>query len=207
VIVVVALALAAMIIAARGGRRRRVRRARERLGSLLPQLAADLARAVRGGATLPTALEEAAQAASGPIKEQLDSVLGSIQRGRTTDQALQAWADRSPVVAVELLVRSCRFGTQHGGDLAAALDGVAAALLDELELADETRALTAQARGTAAVLVALPPLGAAVFVVVDPRVGHTLLFTAGGTVCLGIGLALDAAGAGVARALVRSALR
>ena len=206
-IVLVAGAVVAVLLAARHHRRQRDRRVREQLALLLPQLAADLARSVRGGATLPVALDDAARAASEPLRGELEAVVGSMQRGRTADQALRAWADRSLGAGVTLLVRSCRFGTHHGGDLAAALDGVAATLLDELELADETRALTAQARGTAAVLVALPPLGAAVFVLVDPRVGHTLLFTAGGTVCLCVGLALDAAGAAVARTMVRAATR
>lgn len=206
-IVVAGVVVVTVLMTARGRVRRRRRRVREQLDSLLPQLASDLARAVRGGATLTMALADAARAASEPLRGELGAVVGAMQRGRTTEQALLGWAERSSATGVDLLVRSCRFGTHHGGDLAAALDGVAAALLDELELADETRALTAQARGTAAVLVALPPLGSAVFVLVDPRVGHTLLFTVGGTVCLFVGLALDAAGAAVARAMVRSAIR
>ena len=65
-------------------------------------------------------------------------------------------------------------------------------LLKPLELLDEVRALTAQARLSAGVLVALPVVGTVGFSFLDPAVGRVLLLTPSGWACLVVGGALEA---------------
>ena len=79
-------------------------------------------------------------------------------------------------------------------------------LLDRVEVADEARALSAQARSSAVVLVALPPFGAACFCLLDPAVAATLFTTPFGWGCLVAGAALDGVGAWVMRRMVAGAL-
>jgi tight adherence protein B len=173
----------------------------------MPQVAGDLARAVRAGASLPTALAEVAARVGGALGPELASVVHAVERGHDLDTALAGWRDRSAVDGVELLVGACRFGADHGGDLARALDGVSVSLLDALEVGDETRALVSQARTSAAVLVVLPPLGAAAFALADPTVAAVLLGSAAGWVCVTVGLGLDALGAWISARIIGSALR
>jgi tight adherence protein B len=176
----------------------------------LPAVAAALARSVRSGAGLVDAFDEVAATvvtSGSQLCADLGQVTAWVARGVRVDDALQRWSDRSHDPAVALLVAACRFGHAHGGDLAAALDGAAVALLDQLEAADEARALASQARTSAGVLVALPILGAAGFSLLDPRVARTLLTTPAGLACLVTGTALEAAGAWVLSRMVRSALR
>lgn len=185
--------------------RRRARQDRE-----LPAVAAALARSVRSGATLPVALEEVAArgvAPGSPVAADLAAVTASVRRGATVDEALEGWRDSASEPGVALLVAAARFGHAQGGDLAAALDGAAVALLDQVEAADEATALASQARTSAGVLLALPVLGALGFSLLDPRVGRTLLTTPAGLACLAVGSALEAAGAWVLSRMVRSALR
>lgn len=172
----------------------------------LPRLASDLARSVRAGATLGTALSEVGHRLPGALGGELQTVIGHIDRGDTVDRALHRWRIDTTVTGVDLLVGACRFGVDHGGDLGRSLDGVAASLLDRLEVEDETRALAAQARTSAAVLVLLPPVGAAVFAVADPSVAAVLLGSTAGWVCVAAGTALDALGAWISARLVRTAL-
>lgn len=173
----------------------------------LPQVAADLARSVRSGSSMHTAFGVVSDRAGGLLGPELRSVAHAIDRGRSLDAALGEWQERTEVSGVDLLVGACRFGVRHGGDLTRALDGVAAALLDALEVADETRALVAQARTSAAVLLALPPLGAALFALADPAVAGVLLGSTAGWLCVVVGLGLDALGALVSGRIIGSALR
>lgn len=189
----------------RSGRVER-RRAR-RLGAQLPWVASTLARSVHSGATLPGALDEAAEALGEPAGSALERVVGAVGRGMPVESALAAWASAERLEAVDLLVAAVRLGHRSGGDLALALDAVAVSLLDRIEVADEARALASQARTSAVVLVALPPFGAVCFCLLDPAVAGTLLGTPIGWTCVVVGVLLDVAGARVMRRMVDGALR
>jgi tight adherence protein B len=186
---------------------RRRRRHREGLERMLPVLATDLARSVRSGATLHAALADATGAVGSELGADLAAVIDATTRGRRLGDALEDWRIRRNSPGVDLLVRTCRFGAGYGGDLSVALDGVAAALLDAAEVADETAALTSQARASVWVLVSLPPAGALVLATVDPAVAGVLTGTAVGWVCLAAGAFLDATGAALSMWLVRRATR
>jgi tight adherence protein B len=108
---------------------------------------------------------------------------------------------------VSILATAAGVGHREGGDLAVALDAAAVTLLDRAEVRDEAHALSTQARTSAAVLVALPPFGAACFCLLDPAVAATLFTTPLGWTCLLVGAALDGAGAWVMRRMVDGALR
>jgi tight adherence protein B len=170
----------------------------------LPTVATALARSVRAGASLHLAVGEVATGTTPPVRGDLDELLGAVGRGVGLDDALVQWERRRRSHAVTLVVAACRLGLADGGELAAALDGVAVSLLDTLEIADEARALSSQARSSAAVLVALPVLGAVGFSMVEPAVASMLLTTRAGWLCLVVGVGLDVAGAKVIARLVRS---
>lgn len=182
----------------------RLARRRERA---LPTVAGALARSVRTGSTLHAAFAEVADTESAPLDDELAAVHTAVVRGRSLDDSLRAWCDQSGSPSVDLLVAACAFGVRDGGDLAAALDGAAVTLLDRLDVADEARASTSQARSSAIVLVALPVIGAAMFCLLDPAVATTLTSTSAGRLCLVVGVVLDGAAAWVMARLVRRALR
>lgn len=185
------------------------RAARElsRLQRQLPGIAASLARSLRSGATLRVALEEVAAGVDAPARDDLEQMLRGARSGIALDAVLGDWARARRSSSVDLLVAACRFGHAEGGDPAAALDGAAVSLLDGIEVVDEARAVSSQARTSAAVLVALPVLGAIGFSLLDPSVAATLFATTPGLVCLVLGLSLDALGAWVIARMVRSAIR
>lgn len=187
----------------RARRRRRLREA----GRALPGVVSDLARAVRGGATLGVALRDVATVVGGVLGAELRTVVALLDRGHPLDRVLDTWGRSSRVDGTDLLVAACRFSAGRSRALDRALDGVAAALLDRIEVADEVAALASQARTSAIVLVTLPPAGAALFSVLDPGFLPVLVGTTVGRLCLLIGLALDVAGAWSASALVRRAVR
>ncbi len=180
-------------------------RGRRRLEQQLPVVAATLARSVRAGATLEMALVDASRSVDEPASAQLAEVAASIDRGVPVVAALERWSRRCGSDQVDLLVAAARLGYAHGGDLGAALDGAAVSLLDRIEVADEARALSAQATTSAVALLALPPFGAVCFILLDPRVGSTLFGSAVGWACLVVGSTLDVIGAAVMMRMVRAA--
>jgi tight adherence protein B len=176
----------------------------------LSAVAMSVSRLVRSGSGLADALDETARTvvpAGSSLRAELLGVTAHVRRGGSIDGGLSRWQGERNDRSVDLLVWACRFGHAQGGDLPAALDGAAVSLLDRAEAADEARALASQARTSAAVLLCLPPVGAASFALLDPSVASTLLTTGAGLACLAGGLTLETAGAWVLSRMVASALR
>lgn len=180
------------------------RRARQVYERQLAHVAAELARSVRSGASLPTAVAELARIAEPPVAADVSAVHEALRRGVAVDDALADWSARAGTASVDLVVTAARLGHAEGGDLAAALDAVAVSLLDRIEVADEAHALGAQARASTWALLALPPFGAACFSLLDPAVGRTLFATPVGWACLVSGATLELLGAVVMSRLVAS---
>lgn len=204
-----AVAVAAPLLAMGGRRwwRRRVDRTeRRRAARDLPGAVSDLARSVRSGATLEVAVREVAVNAGGALGRELRGAVSLLDRGLGIDRVLDLWRRATVLDGVDLVVAACRFSSRHGTGPAQALDGVGAALVDRIEVDDEVMALAAQARTSVAVLVMLPPVGAAIFGLVEPAFSDVLTGTTAGRVCLVAGLALDLLGVAVSRLLVRRAV-
>lgn len=195
----------AAAVAARSGRRRTRRSARQAARDL-PGAVGDLARSIGTGATLGVALRELEGGPVGLLGTEVSAAVSLLERGVGVDRVLELWSRASRIDGVDLLVAACRFSHGHGAALAAALDGVAAALVDRLELDDEVQALTSQARTSATVLVALPPIGLTVLSSVDPSFPGVLVGSTPGRWCLLLGVSLDLLGAVTARRLVRRAV-
>jgi tight adherence protein B len=96
---------------------------------------------------------------------------------------------------VALATTAIGLGGRTGGEVARALDRVAATLRERRELRAEVRALATQARASAGVLIVAPPAFALLASTVEPGVAGFLLTSPAGLGCLGAGLALDGLGA------------
>lgn len=165
-----------------------------RLEAELPALLEAVARALRSGAALPVALQEAAAGGSAAADE-LDMVLSDGARGLGLTEALDRWAERRPRPAVRLVVGALTVALVAGGSPARGVDGVAATLRERAEVEREARSLATQARASA-VVVTLAPVGfGALGALGDEGSAGFLLGSPAGLACLLVGLLLDAAGA------------
>lgn len=182
------------------GRRRAAAQAERDLLRVLDALAA----ALRSGASPRAALGEAAEVTEGPLRDDLSVVQRRLAMGETTSGALAAWSERRPLPGIRLLVAVLTLGTRTGGDLARAVDDVAATERHRRATRDEVRSLSAQARLSAVVVAVAPVAFTALAALADPGVGRFLLATPLGWGCLLGGTALDLAGAWWMRAVTRS---
>jgi tight adherence protein B len=174
----------------RAGRRAAQRRAR------LPELVERIASAVRAGRSVRTALAEVAADAPPPLDRELAPAALVLEHGGGLDAALGAWAAATgPVPEVALVLTALGLAGRAGGEVARALDRVAATLRERRELRAEVRALATQARASAAVLIAAPLGFTALVATIEPAVVAFLLTTPVGIACLVLGLGLDGLGA------------
>lgn len=203
----VALAAVAVVGAAVGPAlvlRSRRRRSEVRVEVELPAALEAVARALRSGASLHGALDEAPAQCRGPLAAELERMARAARGGQPLQRALAALAVRRPLPGVRLAVAALSVAIETGAAHARAVDGVAATLRERLAVAAEVRAQSAQARLSAVVIGLAPVVFGAFALAADPRVGDLLLRTPLGVAILAAGLGLDAAGWWWMQRLVRS---
>ena len=163
------------------------------------------ARSVRSGASLQTAVGEAAVAVTGAVSSDLRRVAAVTQRGVSLVEALEQWVARRPRRSVRLAAGALALAVESGGAPGRILDDVATALRQRHQTEREAHALAAQAR-LSAVVVGVAPLAFTVIAcVADPGHARVLFATPLGLSCLAAGLALDAVGATWMHRISRSA--
>ena len=160
----------------------------------LPIALEGVARALRSGANLVTALAAATPTAPPGLADEWRT-LAAVAADRGVAAASTRWVSRSRASdSMRLAASALAVCADVGGPQARAIDGIASTLRDRLALAAELRALTAQARSSAAVIAIAPVFFAAVAGGLEPTYLPFLFGTAPGLACLSAGLALDAIG-------------
>jgi len=182
------------------------RRARARRDAQLPEALDALATALRAGLAVPAALTEVAASAPDPLGTELRAVAGAAQHGIPLRDSLARWAegpDASDDVAA--VVAALTISSGAGGQVARAVDRIAAALRERRALQGEVRALATQARASAGVLAVAPLAFVGLVATIDPGVLAFLLTTPVGLACLVLGIGLEALGASWMRRIVADA--
>ncbi len=170
------IALAAIALLPPDARTRLAERRSGRVGRLaLPGFVESLGAALGAGLSLELALAEIAPTLPRPLDERCRRAAASLRLGVPLDSALAAFG--SPVPPQDLAGLRIVLLSFHraGGPVRRRLERVAALLRGRLALEEEHAALTAQGRLSAIVLVALAPLGGALFMLLMPSYGRTLL--------------------------------
>ena len=194
------LALAAGWAAPRMVAARRARHGR-RVDGGAAAAALALADALSAGASTRGCLAVAADRLRGPVARELGHTAWELEVGAATEPALERLRERSASRGIGLIVAAMQVQRRCGGDLARVLREVAAALEDERRLREEARAATAQARFTAAVVVALPACGIVLASVASPGLFTRVTSSVLGVALLGTALLLQATGALMIRRL------
>jgi tight adherence protein B len=177
-------------------------RARRRFAAALPPALEQLAAALRGGAAPAEALSALAEG-TGPLAADLRKVRARAALGLGLTESIAVWPEDRPVPAVRAVAGALALAMGLGGRAAAALDGLAASLREQLGAVAEARSLSAQARLSAVVVGAGPLAYLAFSALVDPSSVGVLVQTDAGRVCLVVGLVLDLVAIAWMRRIVR----
>lgn len=180
------------------------RAARARIRQLPLALDA-VATGLRGGASLRDALADAGQGIGEPLGSELHGIAARASAGLSLAAVLSDWAEAADDPPTRLAGAALVVAAELGGPGAATIDAAAASLRDRIAADDEISALSVQARLSALLLTAAPIGFAFLLTSLDPTSARFLLRTPAGWLCIGAGLALDAAGAAWMARLVRGA--
>jgi len=172
----------------------------------LPDALDRLASSIRAGRAIGPALLDLAPTAPDPLRGDLRQVAAALAHGAPVARALETWAGQPGASAdVRLVAAALTLGAEAGGEVARAVDRIAATLRERAELRGEVRALATQARASAGVLTIAPVAFTAVVATVEPGAVGFLLATPIGWACLALGLGLEVAGAVWMSRITRSA--
>jgi tight adherence protein B len=188
--VAVALLVAGVAYVARWSRGESERRARERE---LPAVCEALAAAVRAGLPVVDGLAAIAASRTPGVASSLHESAALFRLGCSFDEATRP-VDEAFGPPALLLRETLRAYHRRGGEVSRSLDRAGALARQEVELREETAALTAQGRASAFVLALLAPCGLVFSTVINP--GGALAFIADprGGVLLTVALILEGIG-------------
>jgi len=122
----------------------------------LPEALDLLARAVRSGHAVTSGLEMIGQEMTNPIKAEFAAVVDEVNLGLTLKEALDNLCERVPSMDVRFFAIAILLQKETGGNIAEILDNISKLLRERVQFARQVKALTAEGRYSAGVLIALP---------------------------------------------------
>lgn len=127
-----------------------------------------VAGSLRAGHGLNRSLAAVASDAEDPTNEELARVVNEVRLGRNLSESLALTAKRMQSDDFEWVAQAIAINQETGGNLAEVLDQVGKTIRDRNEIRRQVRALSAEGRLSAIVLVTLPILVFLFLIVVQP---------------------------------------
>ena len=121
-----------------------------------PDVLDSMARALRAGYPLPTAVEMVAAETPEPISTELKKASAEANLGMGWSRALENLARRVPILEVNIFIAAVVLHSRTGGKLGEVLTGVAENMREAISLQGEVRALAAHGKLTGVILTVLP---------------------------------------------------
>jgi tight adherence protein B len=173
-----------------------------RFENQLPETLITLAASLKAGHAFNSALASVVKEGVDPTSKELGRVAQEIQLGMTSEAALEAMAHRMNSTNFGFVVMAVNIQRTVGGSLAEILDMVADTVRQRQQFSRKVKALTAQGRMSAYVLLAMPFLmGLAIFVL-NPAYMSILFTATAGKVMIGGALVMMGIGSLIIRKIV-----
>lgn len=174
-----------------------------RLEAQLPEAVDLMARALRAGHSLPSALDMAGQELPAPIGTEIAQVFSEVNYGIPLGDALSGLTDRVPLEDLRYLVIAILIQRESGGNLAEILDNVGSLIRKRLQLMDKIRVLSAEGRLGGWILTALPIIVGGIVYQINPDLMSTLWTDPAGIRMLWYAIAMTCVGIVWMRQIVR----
>jgi tight adherence protein B len=147
----------------------------EKLMSQLPDAFDLMGRVIRAGQTMSQAMQAVADEFDQPLAGEFAYCYEQQNLGLSPEVALRDLSRRTGLLEVKIFVLALLVQQQTGGPLAELLDKLATVIRERYRLRGKIRALTAEGRMQALVLLSLPPLLLLAIVLINRNYG-TVLF-------------------------------
>jgi tight adherence protein B len=167
-------------------RKRRAERF-QRIEEQLPEALDFLSRALVAGHSLPMSMELLSEEAGPPIAGEMRKIVDEYNLGMSMDDALHNFAYRVPSADIQFFVSAVLSQSRTGGNLHELLENLSETIRERGSLKGQVRAMTANGRLTALILILLPIFLAGVMLLINASyfqkfvehpIGKTLLFAA-----------------------------
>lgn len=130
----------------------------EKLLSQLPDAFDLMSRTMRAGQTISQAFQAVADDFSSPIADEFGYAYDQQNLGLSPEAAMRDLARRTGLLELKIFVLAVMVHRQTGGNLSELLDKLSAVIRDRYRIRGAIKALTAEGRFQAIILLALPPL-------------------------------------------------
>jgi tight adherence protein B len=161
-----------------------------------------MASSLRAGHSVLRSLETLSHEAESPTAEEFARVLNEVRVGRDLVAALDEVAERTGSEDFAWVAQAVAIHREVGGNLAEVLDRVGTTIRDRAQLRRQARALSAEGRASAAVLLALPVVLGGGLCLVSPDYTSRLTGSGTGLALLGVAGVLMLLGAVWVRSVV-----
>jgi tight adherence protein B len=162
------------------------KRHRKRFTAQLPDALTTLAGSLRAGRSVGQAMDALSRELADPMGRELRKVVAESRLGRSMHDALKDAAERIDSPDFGWAVLAMQIQAEVGGNLAELLDQVAETMRERLRMKGEVKALTAEGRASALMLVILVPGLGVVMAAVNRAYMMPLVTTTAGRIMLGV---------------------
>jgi len=167
-----------------------VKMRRKKFVKQLPDALTTLAGSLRAGRSLGQALEALAREMEKPMGRELRKVVAEVRLGRPLNEALDDAVERVGSPDFRWAVLAIQIQAEVGGNLAELLNRVADTMRARSRLRGEVKALTAEGRASAGMLVVMPPALGMVMYAVNPDYMRPMFTETTGHIMLGVSLVM-----------------
>lgn len=122
----------------------------------LPEALDLLARALRSGHALTSGLEMIATEMDEPIRSEIGAAVDEINLGLTFQEAFENLCARVPSTDLRFFTIAILIQRETGGNIAEVLDNISRLIRERIQFSRQVKALTAEGRYSAGVLISLP---------------------------------------------------
>ena len=164
------------------------------------------AESMRSGLSFDQALATVATSAPPQVRQELQSVLASIQAGQPRSQAFSELAARRDSDNLRYLATGIAMNDQAGGNLAEILQTIAEGIRERTHLEQELHTATSQARASSYLLGSLPIALVVIINLLVPGYYQPVWTSRIGLIILSAGIALCLSGFGVLQLIVKRAV-
>ncbi len=136
--------------------KRAERKARQEFYEQLPEALDLMARAIRTGHALNSAMELTAEEMPDPIMSEFAEVVDEVKFGITLEDALENMCHRMPLTDLRFFAITVVIQKETGGNIAQIFDNLATLIRERLQFKRQIWALTGEGRMSAIILLMLP---------------------------------------------------
>jgi len=180
-------------------RTRRVQKFEEQF----PEALSLISRALKAGHTFTTGLQMVFEEMPAPIGPEFKLLFDEQNYGRPLPDALKEFARRVPLLDARFFVTAVLIQRESGGNLAEILDNIASVIRDRFRVKRQIQVISAHARMTGWVLIAVPPSLAAVLFIINPDHWKTLTGASLGVKLIIAAIVLQITGSVIIRKMVK----